>query len=266
MVPVERRRYRPGEGFQVVNGEVESRRKIAAWARAGEQYERYRVKARLAKLFDPSRFPFSEEELTVQVEDAAHGPETLRYVADPRDSGVNPAGAPRSLTIGRSEISSRPNDYGSRMGEGGFTSAGGGARSRLVFAAFAGLPGMAVYLRMNQALFVSVAIALIAFFIRPTFVDPRFGLGIGAVFAAVANNIYVQTMLPPSAQVTLAQMVYASSLATILLTLVQSAVSLYILDTLGGERLYRFFDRASFAVFLAGYAAVNLALPLAAGA
>ena len=53
-------------------------------------------------------------------------------------------------------------------------------------------------------------------------------------------------------------------LATIFLTLVQSTISLYLYDTLGLEKLSRFFDKVSFVVFLAGFAAINLALPLAA--
>jgi hypothetical protein len=51
---------------------------------------------------------------------------------------------------------------------------------------------------MFQALFASVAIALIVFFIKPIHVDPRFGLGVGAFFAAVGNNIFVGSMLPPA--------------------------------------------------------------------
>jgi hypothetical protein len=58
--------------------------------------------------------------------------------------------------------------------------------------------------------------------------------------------------------------VNAIGLVTIFLTLVQSAISLYILDTMGRERLSRFFDKVSFAVFLIGYAVVNLLLVFAA--
>jgi len=117
---------------------------------------------------------------------------------------------------------------------------------------------------MFQALFASIAIASIVFFIKPIHVDPRFGLGVGAVFAAVGNNIFVGTILPPAEGITLTAMVNAIGLATIFLTLVQSAISLYIEDTMGQETLRRFFDKVSFVVFLVGYAVVNLMLPLAA--
>lgn len=252
------------ERFRFVNGEIESKIKIASYARGGMRYERYNVKARFVKFFNPSRFPFSEEALTIQLEDAVHGPDELRYAVDEQDSGINPAGVPGFMTIEKSTMEIRLHDYGSRMGRRGPEAGGDAVRSRLVFTMLVDIPGFPVYMRMSQALFASVAIALIVFFIKPTFVDPRFGLGVGAVFAAVANNIAVQAMLPPSPQVTLVQMAYAASLATIFLTLVQSAISLYIQDTLGNDGLYRLFDKASFAVLLTGYAAVNLALPLAA--
>jgi hypothetical protein len=254
----------PGESFRVVNGEVDSREKIEAYLRNGERYERYRVKARLMKFFDPDRFPFSDETLVIQIEDAVHGPETLRYIADETDSGINSSGIPGYLKIEKTAVLINTHDYGSRLGKTGLSNADTVVRSRLVFIMLVYLPSTAGYLRMSQALFASVAIAFIVFFIKPIYVDPRFGLGIGAVFAAVANNISVQAALPPPVQVTLLQMVYAVGLITIFLTLVQSAISLYILDTLGNERLYRLFDKASFTVFLAGYTAVNLALPIAA--
>jgi hypothetical protein len=90
------------------------------------------------------------------------------------------------------------------------------------------------------------------------------GYGVGAFFAAIANNIFVGASLPPTARFTLTAMVNILSLATIFLALVQSAISLYIEDTVGREKLHRYFDKVSFTVFLIGYTATNLLLPLAA--
>jgi hypothetical protein len=125
-------------------------------------------------------------------------------------------------------------------------------------------PGAGLFIKLFQALFASIAIAFVAFFIKPIHVDPRFGLGIGAFFAAVGNNIYIGSVLPYSSQISLASMINAVGLFTIFLTLVQSTISLYIFDTKGRERLSRFFDHVSFAVFLIGYLAINLVLPISA--
>lgn len=125
-------------------------------------------------------------------------------------------------------------------------------------------PSESIYLKLFQALFASVAITLIVFFIKPIHVDPRFGLAVGAFFAAVGNNIYVVTLIPPSENISLANMVNGIGLATIFLALAQSAVSLHIMDTMGRERLSRVFDMVSFAALFIGYAGINLILPLAA--
>jgi hypothetical protein len=94
-----------------------------------------------------------------------------------------------------------------------------------------------------------VATAVLALFIKPIHVDPRFGLGVGAVFAAIGNMIAVASFLSRAQQATLTDMVNILGLVTIFLTLVQS-ISLYQYDSMGLEKLSRFFDRVSFAVFL----------------
>ena len=243
---------------------MDQREKKEAYIRGQEHYERYRVKARLTKFFDPSRFPFSDEVLAIQIEDSAHGAERLRYVADERSSGISGQGIPQILKITKSLMAVKLHTYGSGRGDPRSSVGTEDVHSRLIFAMLVSPPSSGVFLKMFQALFASVAIAFIVFFIKPIHVDPRFGLGVGAVFAAVGNNIFVGTMLPLAGGITLTAMVNAIGLATIFLTLVQSTISLYIEDTMGKERLRVFFDMVSFSVFLIGYAAVNVMLPLAA--
>lgn len=255
---------KPGDNFQVVNGQIDQRDKKDAYVAGGKHYERYHVKARLTKFFDTSRFPFSDQGLTIEVEDGTLEAERLRYVADEQESGINRSGIPQVLKITKSLATVKVHNYESRRGDPRLTSNAAGAHSRFIFGMLISPPSSVLYLKMFQALFASVAIGLIVFFIKPIHVDPRFGLGIGALFAAVGNNIFVGSMLPQSEGITLVTMINSIGLATIFLTLVQSAISLYVEDTMGQEKLRRLFDKVSFVVFLVGYAVVNLLLPLAA--
>ena len=255
---------RPGENFDVVNGKIDLREEKERYVRGREQYERYRVKARLTKYFDPSRSPFSDEALTIQVEDDIHGAETLRYIADEPGSGIDRLGVPQNLEIAKSLVTVKLHNYGSGRGDPRLPVGATDVHSRFIFAMLGSPPSWGLFGMMFQALFASVAIAFIAFFIKPIHVDPRFGLGVGAFFAAIGNNIFVGTILPPAERVTLTGMVNGTGLVTIFLTLVQSAISIYILDTMGRKMLRRFFDKVSFAVFLIGYVFVNLMLIFAA--
>lgn len=255
----------PGRNLQIVNGTILEKKKVRARIKNGVRYEQYRVRARMSNAFDAARFPFSSEGLAIAVTDEVDGADVFRYVADGRGIDISHLAVPQHLKITRDLAVVGLQHYAS--GEGG---ADGSAGTDTVHSVFvAGLlirpPSVSLYLKLFQALFASVAITLIVFFIRPIHVDPRFGLAVGAFFAAVGNNIYVITLLPPSERISLANMINGIGLATIFLALAQSAVSLYILDTMGRERLSRVFDMVSFAALFIGYAALNLVLPLAAG-
>ncbi len=253
----------PGEHFRIVNGNVDFREREASFVEGSAHYERYGVKARVNASFDMGRFPFGDQTVTIQVEDGAQGAGALRYVADERDSGVSRLGVPANLKISRTLAAVKLHSYQSRRGDPRIPEGEADVHSRFIFAMLLSPPGLAVFVKLYQALFASVAIALVVFFIKPIHVDPRFGLGIGGLFAAVGNNIYVGSILPNVSRFGLPEMVNALGLATIFLTLVQSTISLYILDSLGREKLRRVFDHVSFAVFLAGFIAVNLVFLLA---
>jgi hypothetical protein len=255
----------PGETFQLANGEIDAREKREAYVDGVGRYERYRIKARMAKYFDPTRFPFADEPLVIQVEDGVHNVNQLNFVADTKDSAVSATALVNDLIkIDRVVAGVRLHDYGSNRGHAFRGLEKSDVHSQFAFGMLVHPPGLTFYLKMFHVLFTSVAISVLAFFIKPIHVDPRFGLGVGAVFAAIGNMIAVAGILPRAQQATLADMVNVLGLVTIFLTLVQSTISLYLHDTLGLEKLSRLFDRVSFAVFFVGYVLVNITLPLAA--
>ena len=188
----------------------------------------------------------------------------MRYVADEQGSGINRLRVPQNLKITKSLMTVKLHSYGSRRGDPRFSPNASDVHSQFIYAMLVSPPSTALYIKMFQALFASVAVALIALFIKASMIDCRFGLPVGGFFASVANNIFLAGVLPPGWGITITAMVNAIGLFTIFLILVESTISLYILDTRGQDRLSRVLDRVSFVVFLIGYAAVNLMLPLAA--
>jgi len=254
----------PGEGYRIMNGAVETVERTVAESLGDQHYERYRVRARLRKVFDPARFPFASEALGIQVENRGVGTRAVRYVADDRWSRVDKTALPPALRLIKTVAGIRTEE-GLSEGEGlGTQGQPGRVKREVVFAMLVEPIVGARYFMMFQALFASVAVTLLVFFIKPVHVDPRFGLGVGGFFAAVGSNIAISAALPSVDRVTLVNMINGVGLATIFLTLVESTISLYIFDTMGRERLSRFLDYVSLAAILVGYVVVNVALPLAA--
>jgi hypothetical protein len=254
----------PGETFRIANGQILQREKGTSYQRGEERYAEYRVIARMVKPFDASRFPFSDEGLGIQVEDATRRMDTLRYVADDRNTGARPESIPRNLKLVRTLTGVRTRLAGGAVDESGARGSAADTYSQFFFAMLIVPGSIGIYLKLFQALFASVARTLLALDIKPTHVDCRFGLPVGGFFASVANNIYVATLLPSADRLTMTDMTNTVSLVTIFLVLVQSVISLHIFDTMGRERLSRYFDMVSVAVFATGYVGLNIALPIAA--
>lgn len=250
--------------FRIVNGQTLRQEQRESYLRGTQHYEEYHVVARMTSAFDAARFPFSDESLLIQMEDANRAAGTLRFVADVDNTQVSAEAMPRTLQLSKFMTGVNNSSISFAQIKPAPDAATTQRYSRYYFAMLVTTASLQIYLKMFQALFASVAITFIVFFVKPLHVNPRFGLPVGAFFAAVSNNVYVSTLLPPSDQLTLVDMVNTVGLLTIFLVTVQSAVSLYILDTLGRPQLSRFFDRVFFVVFLLGYLSLNLALPLAA--
>ena len=116
---------------------------------------------------------------------------------------------------------------------------------------------------MFQGLFSAVMIALLAFFVLP--IDkPRFALGIGAFFAAVAATYITKSQLPGVGIITLSDIINGIGLTTIFLTLLSSIVALFLYDKKKQKKLAGMMDKLSFIIILVGYVTVNITIALAA--
>lgn len=254
----------PGENFQVVDGWVESKVKANERTDGDDHYVVYRVVARITKFFDVSRFPCDDHVLTVNIETPAYERGNLLFVADGENSGVSSRVQINGYSIYQKAILEKPHAYRSTHGDPRFSAGTERTHSQLRMGIWINRPGWSYYLKMFIALFGAVGVAILAFFIKPTDVDPRFGLGVGALFAVIANNYVTSSLVPDVGIMTLADMVNTVAIVGIFITLLQSTISLYLYDRKGKIALSRIFDRISFVVLLAGYVVINLALPLAA--
>jgi hypothetical protein len=254
----------PGENFQVVDGWIESKEKADEYTNGDEHYRLYRVVARITKFFDVSRFPCDDHVLTVNIESPAFERNELLFVADTQSSGVSSRVQIAGYSIRQQAILEKPHAYRSTHGDPRLASGTERTHSQLRMGIWVSRPSWGFYLKMFIALFGAVGVAILVFFIKPTDVDPRFGLGVGALFAVIANMYVTSSLVPDIGAMTLADMVNVVAILTIFLTLLQSTISLYLYDIKGKEALSRMFDRVSFIVLLAGYVTINLALPLAA--
>jgi hypothetical protein len=253
----------PGENFLVVDGWIEQRQKVEAFVDGDEHFERYRVVAKISKFFDVRRFPLDNHLLTINIEYPAYRRAELLFVADPASS-ISSRAQVSAYRIGRAQIVEKPHAYSSTMGDPRLPTGYRGVQSQLRLGIPLGREGWAFFFKLFQGTFASMAVAMIIFFIRPTNLDPRFGLGVGAFFAAIASTYVTSSLIPDTGIMTLADIVNGLAMATIFLTMVQSALSLHLHEERGDRELSRDFDRWSFWVFAIGVIVLNVVIPLSA--
>lgn len=249
----------PGKSFQVIDGEIGGDQKelIEEYTNGTEHYEIYYVTATISKFFDILRFPVDNHILTIGIEDKKALRQDLIYVPD-NSSNINPSVEVHGYNVSKLAIIEKPHIYPSSFGD---------PREQNATTSYSQLragidiyrPDLGFYFRIFIGLFVAVAASLVALFINPTEAEPRFGLGAGALFVAIANTIVTSSLIPKTGIMTLADMVNDLGLLLILITLVESTVSLYLYSK-SEKELSRRLDHVSFIVLLLIYVIATTAI------
>lgn len=257
----------PGASFQVVDGWIDSKELAKSYHEGETHYQMYRVVATITKSFTVTRFPVDDHLLTINIESTAYDRQAMVFVPDLGSAGISSRVKVPGYAVEKSEkttLIEKPHAYKTTRGDPRLPEGTRSIHSQLRYGIHLIREDWGYFWKMFQALYIAVGLSMLAFFIKPTDLDPRFGLGVGSLFAAVANSYVSSTLIPACGEITLTDMINGLGTFTILLTVCQSTISLYIFTQLEEEELSRLFDRASFVGFAIGYITVNVLLPLAA--
>jgi hypothetical protein len=258
--------FDPVDHLVLVDGTLDTLDLLDESTTGDRHYRRYQLTADVTKPFRIDHFPLDRHLLLVAFENGAMLRDELVFVPDRVNTTVSSRAAVQGYRFERLTAIEKPHSYKTSRGEPGIEPGVKTTFSQARFGIVIARDGWGLFLKMFQALFVAVAIALLPCFIRPIHVDPRFGLGVGALFAAVANAYLVDTYVPDTGEFALADMINLLGILTILLTLVQSTLSLHLYDHRDERALSRRLDRLSFAVTLVGFLAALSVILLGARA
>ncbi len=246
----------PVETFDVVNGSIDKKTSVQK-SKSGEwNYAVCRVEAEITKFFDVHAFPLDDHVISVEIEDTAKEDHLLRYVPDSANCGVSPEVQVPGWDITRATAEAAPHGYETNYGDISLPTGNRSTYSRFVYAIELRRPGFGYFAKLFFGLAVAVAIAFLAFFIRPTDLDPRFGLGVGAIFAAVGSLYVTSSSLPDTNVMTMSDKLHIVAFAVILVSLVESTLSLHWFVG-GREEASRRLDRRSFWILTAAYVATS---------
>lgn len=251
----------PLESFDVVNGRIDSKEGVYEDTIKGFNYATGRINATITKFWDISEFPLDNHILTIELEDNENEDFKLRYIPDQENCGVNPQVEVPGWKFTNAWSEVKKHGYKTNYGDISLPTNNESDYSRFIYSLKVVRPGIGYFFKLFFGVFIAAVIAFLVFFIKPTDLDPRFGLGVGAIFAAVASEYVIASSLPDTNILTLADKLHILAFAFIFFSIAQSILSLRLF-TVGKEKTSQTMDRLSFPVFFISYSVLSLLLIL----
>jgi hypothetical protein len=242
----------PVESFEVVNGRMDSKGGVYEDEIKGYRYASCRVVATMTKFWDISKFPLDNHVMTIEIEDNENEDSKLKYMPDTGNCGINPQVEVPGWRVSTAEAGAAGHSYKTNYGDTSLPTNNESVYSRFTYSILVVRPGYGYFFKLFFGVFIAALIAFLTFFIKPTDLDPRFGLGVGAIFAAVASEYVIASALPDTNIITMADKLHILAFIFIFLSIAESVLSLRLF-TAGREAFSKKLDKTCFIIFLTVY-------------
>jgi hypothetical protein len=217
--------FDPLKTFDVVNGSIASRTGEVRQELKEGHYASCRVDAEVTQFFDVSRFPLDDHDLRIEIEDQEKEAEYLVYVPDATSGAAAEVQVP-GWELGKSTGAVEPHRYSTNYGNTDLPPGEGSTYSQFALTVPLRRVGFSYFAKLFFGLFIAVGIALLALHIKPTDLDPRFGLPVGSIFAAVGSLYVTSQLLPDTGVIALSDRLHILAFGVIFITLIESTVAL----------------------------------------
>ena len=218
----------------------------------GQAWVMMKMKATMKEKWNVQDFPFDQQHLSMQIENSQYDITSLVFKPDVKGSRFSPTEAIDGWNIRDFKVSATTNEY-----ETGFGDSRPG-RNPQTFSSFLiemNLERNAVglFMKIFLGMYIAFLIAMISFAPKPWEHEPRFGLPVGGLFAAVGNKYIIDSLLPESSTFTLVDTLHTLTFFAIFCILLVSAICLRLYDSGKKEaclRVNKIGSRAILFVFL----------------
>lgn len=220
-----------------------------------------KCKAQMMHQWDVSTFPFDEQRLTIELEDAKYDASQLVYVADSINSKIDCSFNSKEWRIESFTVKSSARTYKTTYGNPALQGSSTYPRvtAELVIRRNNSWLMLA---KMLTGAYVAFLIACLVFFVSSENQDSRFGLCVGGLFAAIGNKYIVESVVPTSTTNTLMDNVHNLTFTFILLIVGIIIISLRLFES--GDEVKKAkslkLDRWAFFSVISVYTLINIFL------
>lgn len=224
----------------------------------GKTWQLMKMKCTMKQNWKVGDFPFDKQHLTVRVENSVYDSKNLVYELDHEGSTYD-----RELTIDGWRIS----NFNVSTSANEYTTVFGDPSSDMLHSEYASFninldierDAWGLFAKIFIGMYIAFLISIISFTMKPSELEPRFGLPVGGLFAAVGNKYIIDSLLPETTSFTLVDTLHTVTFLGILATLLVSAISLKYFDNGKFEKSMTF-NKIGSRIVIISYVLINLVL------
>lgn len=218
---------RPDLTFEITNGVVTSRTESEPFMEDDYNLVSVRVQAKIFHDFDVNRYPLDNHTIQIMIEDGSEPNDGLIFTADQGsalDDHVNVPG----WTVALKEVTVAPYVYKTSYGSLGVPAAT--AYSRVEMAITLDRQSYGPLFKSYWISGLAVILALMSLLLSAKESSARYGMVVGAIFAASANVINISSQLPPTTAITLAEQINLIAVGVIFVCVFASVFSTRLMN------------------------------------
>ncbi len=222
----------------------------------GKAWVMMKMKATMKEKWNVQDFPFDQQHLSMQIENSQYDITSMVFKADEAGSRFSPTEAIDGWNIRNFKVLVNTNEYQTGFGD---SRPGRHPQTFSTFMIEMNLQRDAIglFMKIFLGMYIAFLIAMISFAPKPWELEPRFGLPVGGLFAAVGNKYIIDSLLPESSTFTLVDTLHTLTFFAIFSILLVSAICLRLYDSGKKEKCVRV-NKFGSRVILFIYALANL--------
>ncbi|MBC7827529.1 MAG: hypothetical protein H7122_07280 [Chitinophagaceae bacterium] len=229
--------------------------------KGGWNWVTQKCKAQVMHQWDVSCFPFDKQHLRIEIEDSEYDTSQLVYLADQANSKLDTSFNSNEWHIEKFMVYEDVRTYQTTYGNPELS--GKSSYPRVVAEIIIQRNNSWIMLaKLLTGAYVAFFISCLVFFVSSENQDSRFGLCVGALFAAIGNKYIVESIVPTSTTNSLMDNVHNLTFTFILLIVVIIVISLSLFesDDVRKKALSLRLDKYAFFSTLVLYCVVNAVL------
>ncbi len=222
----------------------------------GKPWIMLKMKCLMKEKWSVRDFPFDHQYLHIQIENSLYDNNQLVFKPDVEGSNYDKNMTLDGWTIKKFRVSTDSSIYETAFGDSRVT------KQHSVFSSFKidmdiERDSWGLFVKIFIGMYISFLIAMVSFAPKPTELEPRFGLPVGGLFAAVGNKYIIDPVLPESSSFTLVDNLHTITFFAIFAILMVSAFSLKFNDW-GKDKISEQVDKIGARLIVLLYVALNL--------